>query len=702
MTNVRSITPNDPADFTPELGNYKTLQPFRYWCQKVLPLVYDDSLSYYELLCKVVDYLNKTMEDVETLHGDVTNLHTAYEELQSYVNNYFSTLDVQEEINNKLNQMASDGTLSDIIKPLIMSTLPPLVVANVSDMKDITRTYILKSNSHIYQYIGNTWSDTGIVYGGTIGNMLESPGYLPIGYDLNDVPDNTIYILYSLNTGNYLNYPSTEINENSTLITVRSNDGVKLQHLIYSRGNIFTRAYHPNENKWVNWVINSNYMKMLPENTDFNSITDTSVHYLFAMNKYINYPLLFKDMNGIIFNYTYTGINGSTNGAQVVISNNSMAFRLIDNNVWKDWSYNSNFYRTLPKNTNLNNVDINTIYYLGAQVNSNYGNYPSFMGTYVNGLLETYGYGETFTQIMRMTDGTSAIRLSASGVWRDWESQSFFYGTNLEPFNAYSSYYANFGPFKETFFNVVNSVIFSVNNKHYFNKMSEYVDNTYYTLIDDDTSTDEYVDLYYNACKENGVIGNFAVITEHLSETMTPKLKQYEEEGFTMLYHCHSQIRDYSLTTRNQNVLTNFVQGLREFNEAGFINCGAWVIPFGNSNKSIVELAYMYGFDGAFITGNAIPAFPQRSPYSIPRISVGPSTKGGSHKSLDELKQIIDSYDGRNAWFIFTTHANSWDEDGTAKQLFSDLISYIKSKNWNNVNASEGFKLFKNYLNGIF
>lgn len=116
MKNVRSITPNDTADFTPELGDYKTLQPFRYWCHKVLPLVYDDSLSYYELLCKVVDYLNKTMEDVETLHGDVTNLHKAYEKLQSYVNNYFSSLDVQEEINNKLDNMAKSGELYAIIR----------------------------------------------------------------------------------------------------------------------------------------------------------------------------------------------------------------------------------------------------------------------------------------------------------------------------------------------------------------------------------------------------------------------------------------------------------------------------------------------------------------------------------------------------------------------------------------------------------
>lgn len=119
MSDEKTIKPNAPADFTPQLGDYKPLQPFRYWCQKVLPLVYDDSLSYYELLCKVVDYLNKTMEDVETLHGDVTSLRSAYEELQSYVNNYFATLDVQEEINNKLDSMAKDGTLTNLIRTYI-------------------------------------------------------------------------------------------------------------------------------------------------------------------------------------------------------------------------------------------------------------------------------------------------------------------------------------------------------------------------------------------------------------------------------------------------------------------------------------------------------------------------------------------------------------------------------------------------------
>lgn len=121
----RTITPNDPADFTPTREPQIPLQPFRYWCQKVLPLVYDDSLSYYDLLCKVVDYLNKTTEDVTNMDTDMTNLYNAYNDLQSYVNNYFSTLDVQAEINNKLDAMVEDGTLSMLFNKIIIGFVYP-------------------------------------------------------------------------------------------------------------------------------------------------------------------------------------------------------------------------------------------------------------------------------------------------------------------------------------------------------------------------------------------------------------------------------------------------------------------------------------------------------------------------------------------------------------------------------------------------
>lgn len=169
---VRSITPNDPANFTPTLGDYKDLQPFRFWCQKVLPLVYDDSLSYYELLCKVVDYLNKTMEDVGTLEGDVTNLHKAYEQLQDYVNNYFNTLDVQEEINNKLDMMANNGTLNILLQMHARMVLPSNDVSGKTDTLNIQK--MLDKFGYVELFTGVYYTNAPIKL--KTGNVIVGSG----------------------------------------------------------------------------------------------------------------------------------------------------------------------------------------------------------------------------------------------------------------------------------------------------------------------------------------------------------------------------------------------------------------------------------------------------------------------------------------------------------------------------------------------
>ena len=125
-----SFTPSENPITHPERESYTQLRPFRFWCQKVLPLVYDNSLSYYELLCKVVDYLNKTMEDVDHMNTDIDTLYTNFQEFQegtfqiynelvAYVNSYFDNLDVQEQINNKLDEMVTSGELVTILQPSI-------------------------------------------------------------------------------------------------------------------------------------------------------------------------------------------------------------------------------------------------------------------------------------------------------------------------------------------------------------------------------------------------------------------------------------------------------------------------------------------------------------------------------------------------------------------------------------------------------
>lgn len=107
------------------LRHYSAKEPFRFWCQKVLPLVYDDSLSYYEMLCKTVDYLNKMVTNVNSLGK-------AFNDLQDMVTNYFDNLDVQQEINNKLDEMVTDGTLNSLIEPLVGDAVSDWLEDNVT------------------------------------------------------------------------------------------------------------------------------------------------------------------------------------------------------------------------------------------------------------------------------------------------------------------------------------------------------------------------------------------------------------------------------------------------------------------------------------------------------------------------------------------------------------------------------------------
>lgn len=66
----------------------------RFWCQKVLPLVYDDSLSYYEVLCKTVTKINELRDAVE---NDVERLDAKDEELDGKITAVQNEIDTFEQ-----------------------------------------------------------------------------------------------------------------------------------------------------------------------------------------------------------------------------------------------------------------------------------------------------------------------------------------------------------------------------------------------------------------------------------------------------------------------------------------------------------------------------------------------------------------------------------------------------------------------------
>ena len=365
MNDFRTIKPNEPADFTPTLGNYKTLQPFRYWCQKVLPLVYDDSLTYYELLCKVVDYLNKTMSDVETLHGDVTNLHTAYVELQSYVNNYFSTLDVQEEIDNKLDELVNDGTLSKLLIPIIGSDSYPTFVDSVDKMTNTKLVYVLSTNGHIYYY-NSVWVDSGLVYGSfgsyTPSNIVITPDNVSsISGDLNNTPLNKTIFLYGMTSSIMKNMPTDNI-EFGALSTFQYNDNANEPggyQLLVTSNDAYTRLNKGSSAQgfiWENWLSLSKTgyapsdIIITPENVNsvFNDLNNAPLNktvYLYDMTSSImaNMPTD-KILNGVLSTFQYSEAVNQPGGYQLLVTSNGVYTRLNRGSIaqgfiWENWNF---------------------------------------------------------------------------------------------------------------------------------------------------------------------------------------------------------------------------------------------------------------------------------------------------------------------------------------------------------------------------
>lgn len=67
---------NEPLNPTAPVGEELSL--FRFWCQKTLPAVFDDSVSYYELLTKVVAKLNEVISNINTQSDAIAELQKLF------------------------------------------------------------------------------------------------------------------------------------------------------------------------------------------------------------------------------------------------------------------------------------------------------------------------------------------------------------------------------------------------------------------------------------------------------------------------------------------------------------------------------------------------------------------------------------------------------------------------------------------------
>lgn len=139
--------------------NFKKLPPFKFFVLQNFPFIEADfdAITNYQLLCKVVEYLNKVIENNNKIGEQTEILTNGFNELQDYVTNYFDNLDIQEEINRKLDEMAESGFFDTFLNKLLTQTYS-FSYPNIEAMKEDTS---LVSNNKVIVYGGIDVNDGG-------------------------------------------------------------------------------------------------------------------------------------------------------------------------------------------------------------------------------------------------------------------------------------------------------------------------------------------------------------------------------------------------------------------------------------------------------------------------------------------------------------------------------------------------------------
>ena len=165
-----------------------------------------DALTDYALICKVVEYLNKVIDQQNAVGQATQQLIEAFEALTQYVDHYFDNLDVQAEINKKIDQMAQDGYFASILRPMVEEVETelesqfdsykttvnaeiasidqkvtsavsgnPIPVTSTGAMTDHTKTYLLTTDGYWYYWDGDSWERGGIYQATDISNFTITP-----------------------------------------------------------------------------------------------------------------------------------------------------------------------------------------------------------------------------------------------------------------------------------------------------------------------------------------------------------------------------------------------------------------------------------------------------------------------------------------------------------------------------------------------
>lgn len=213
-----------------------------FWCQKVIPLVFDDSLSYYEAICKfmqklneVISALNNNAECIDELQDKYiilqrnfdalevkweefktyienefntfkteittreenfeTRINNEFTTFKNYVENYLNNIDVQSYVNIKIDELAESGYFTTLLTNLgfnpdnYLAKNNTTVYVPTNDYNPATKKYVDEHSSQ------------GTVYSAGNGIKIENNTISTTNYNSENIGTNSLHIKGYINVG---------------------------------------------------------------------------------------------------------------------------------------------------------------------------------------------------------------------------------------------------------------------------------------------------------------------------------------------------------------------------------------------------------------------------------------------------------------------------------------------------------------------
>lgn len=123
----------------------------------------DNSMSYYELLSKLMGYINLLIDSANGQDSQIEELKNLYNELSDFLNEYLGSPDFIVRLNEKLDEMSQDGTLATIINQQIFADINQDIADVQTDLSTLSDT-VSKISDRKFLFIGDSWATSASVF----------------------------------------------------------------------------------------------------------------------------------------------------------------------------------------------------------------------------------------------------------------------------------------------------------------------------------------------------------------------------------------------------------------------------------------------------------------------------------------------------------------------------------------------------------